>query len=261
MKKTYVKIISLLLIYVTAAAFSGCDSNGSSSSEQQTTVPATTVQETTKASTSNGSAEDTGLPFPKYSENGDDFTGAWKIIDGEGSQYSSFVYNFSGDGRAALVIDNAGYLGNYEIEVKNGKNTFITQMIFGLNGEYTYKVSDDKNTITLTKNDDNSTTTMKKLENFNCAPSVENAEVDEKLLGAWKSEDEEYFYFDESGIMYQNQYNTTFSYAVYSADGSNLTATYTMGDEVTDEYKYSVDGDTLRLNEYEYKKIPVSELE
>lgn len=261
MKKIYAKIISLLLIAVTAAAFSGCGDNGSSSSEQQTTAPATTVQETTEASTSNGNAENTNLPFPKYAENGDDFTGAWRITEGEGSQYGSFIFSFNGDGRAAMVIDNAGYFGKYEIEAKNGKNTFTTQMIFGLNGEYTYKLSDDKNEITLTKNEDNSTTTMQRIEGFDCIPSVESVNIDKDLLGAWKSEDEETFYFDESGIMYHNQYNTMFNYAAYTADGSKITATYSMGGEMTDEYEYSLEGSKLRLNGYEYERISESEIE
>lgn len=263
MKKIYVKIISLLLIAVTAAAFSGCGDNGSSSSEQQNTTSETSVQTTTQASTSKSNAENTNtnLPFPKYAENGDDFTGAWQITEGEGSQYGSFIFSFNGEGRAAMVIDNAGYLGNYEVEVKNGKNTFTTQMIFGLNGEYTYKLSGDKKTITLTKNEDNSTTTMQKLESFNCIPSAENVKIDEELLGAWKSEDEEYFYFDESGIMYHNQYNTIFNYAAYTAEDSKITASYSMGDEMTDDYDYSFEGDKLKLNGYEYTRISESELE
>lgn len=262
MKKIYAKIISLILVAVTVAAFSGCGDNGSSSSEHQTTAPVTTVQETTQPSTSsNGNAENTNLPFPKYAEKGDDFTGAWKITEGEGSQYGSFVFSFNGEGRAAMVIDNAGYFGKYEVEQKNGKNTFTTQMIFGLNGEYTYKLSDDKNTITLTKNEDGSTTSMQRLDGFDCVPSVENVKIDEDLLGAWKSEDEETFYFDESGIMYHNQYNTMFNYAAYTAENSKIKATYSMGDEMTDEYEYSLEGDTLKLNGYEYKRISVSEIE
>lgn len=263
MKNICAKIVSLLLIAVTASAFSGCGDNSSSSSENQNTTAETTVVETTQASTSNGNSENTNtnLPFPKYAEDGDDFTGAWKITEGEGSQYSSFIFSFNGEGRAAMVIDNAGYFGKYEIEVKNGKNTFTTQMIFGLNGEYTYKLSDDKKTITLTKNEDNSTTTMQKLESFNCVPNVENTVIDEELLGAWKSEDEEIFYFDESGIMYHNQYNTMFNYAAYSAEDSKITATYSMGGEMTDEYEYSLEGNTLRLNGYEYERISLSEVE
>lgn len=261
MKKIYAKIISLLLVVLTAAAFSGCGDNGSSSSVQQTTAPVTTVQETTKADAPKSNNENTNLPFPKYAENGDDFTGAWKITEGEGSQYGSFVFSFNGEGRAAMVIDNSGYFGKYEVEQKNGKNTFTTQMIFGLNGEYTYKLSGDKNTITLTNNEDNSATTMQRVESFDCVPSVENVKIDEDLLGAWKSEDEETFYFDESGIMYHNQYNTMFNYAAYTAENSKITATYSMGGEMTDEYDYSINGDSLKLNGYEYKRISDSEVE
>lgn len=261
MKKIYTKVISLLLIAITVTAFSGCGDKGSSSSEQQNTTSATSTQETTRVKTPNNNNENINLPFPKYAENGDDFTGAWEITEGEGSQYGSFVFSFNGEGRAAMVIDNAGYFGKYEVEQKNGKNTFTTQMIFGLNGEYTYKLSDDKNTITLTKNEDNSTTALQRLKSFDCVPSVENVKIDEDLLGAWKSEDEETFYFDESGIMYHNQYNTMFNYAAYTVENSKITATYSMGGEMTDEYEYSLEGGTLKLNGYEYKRISESELE
>ena len=263
MKKIYAKIISLLLIAVTAAVFSGCGDNGSSSSVQQNTTSEASAQETTQASTSNGNSanKNSKLPFPKYAENGDDFTGAWKITESEESQTVSFVFSFNGEGRVAMVVDNSGFFGKYEVENKNGKNTFTTQMIYGLNGEYTYELSDDKKTIKLTKNEDNLKTTMQRLESFDCVPNAENTKIDEKLLGAWKSDDEEYFYFDESGIMYHNLYNTTFNYAAYTAEDSKITATYSMGGEMSDEYEYSVEGDNLKLNGYNYKRISESEVE
>ena len=263
MKKIYAKIISLVLIAVTAAAFSGCGDNGSSAPVQQNTTSETSAQETTQASTSNGNYENKNskLPFPKYAENGDDFTGAWKITESEESQALSFIFSFNGEGRVAMVVDNSGFFGKYEVENKNGKNTFTTQMIYGLNGEYTYELSDDKKTIKLTKNEDNLKTTMQRLESFDCVPNAENTKIDEKLLGAWKSDDEEYFYFDESGIMYHNLYNTTFNYAAYTAEDSKITATYSMGGEMSDEYEYSVEGDNLKLNGYNYKRISESEVE
>ena len=61
--------------------------------------------------------------------------------------------------------------------------------------------------------------------------------------------------------MYHNQYNTMFNYAAYTAENSKIKATYSMGDEMTDEYEYSLEGDTLKLNGYEYEKISVSEVE
>lgn len=263
MKKIYAKIISLLLIAVTVAAFSGCGDNGSSAPVQQNTTSETSAQETTQASTSNGNSanKNSKLPFPKYAENGDDFTGAWKITESEESQTLSFIFSFNGEGRVAMVVDNSGFFGKYEVENKNGKNTFTTQMIYGLNGEYTYELSDDKKTIKLTKNEDNLKTTMQRLESFDCVPNAENTKIDEKLLGAWKSDDEEYFYFDESGIMYHNLYNTTFNYAAYTAEDSKITATYSMGGEMSDEYEYSVEGDNLKLNGYNYKRISESEVE
>lgn len=251
MKKASVKIISLILIAVTAAAFAGCNDNPKQQ-PQTTTAP---VQNT--ADEANEEEDDkNALPFPKYAKNGDDFTGAWKITEGVGSQYDSFTYSFDGEGRIAIVIDNYGYLGKYEIK----DNTFTTQMIFGLNGEYTYTLSDDCQKIELVKTEDNSQTTLEKVVKLDCVPKTDGVDADEELLGAWKSEDEEYFYFDESGLMYHNQYNTMFNYAVYTVKGDKISASYKMGEEMSDEYEYTVEGDLLTLNGYRYERIKQSEL-
>ena len=61
--------------------------------------------------------------------------------------------------------------------------------------------------------------------------------------------------------MYHNLYNTTFNYAAYTAEDSKITATYSMGGEMSDEYEYSVEGDNLKLNGYSYKRISESEVE
>ena len=60
--------------------------------------------------------------------------------------------------------------------------------------------------------------------------------------------------------MYNNQYGTIFTYFTYSAENSVITATYKMGDETTDTYEYSVQGNTLTLNGYTYHQIPAGEL-
>ena len=263
MKKIY--IASALLLAVTAL-FSGCGDDGENSSNNtsQTSQITQAAQSDTQSSTEKNGTDlsfgESELPFASVYENGDDFVGAWKIVDGTGSQFEPFAFCFNGDGKGALAIDNAGYYAKYEIKEENGKKTFTSQMLFGINGEYTYSITDDKSKITLTKTDDNSKLTMQRIENFNCKPELNDAKVDENLVGAWKSEDEEYFYFDESGLMYQNQYNTMFTYAAYSAEDSVLTADYSMEGEMSDEYEYKVDGDTLTLIGFSYERIDVSEL-
>lgn len=263
MKKIY--IVMALLLAVTAL-LSGCGDDGENSSgnTSQTSQTTQATQSDAESSTEKNGTDlsfgESELPFASVDEDGDEFVGAWKIVDGTGSQFENFAFCFNGEGKAALAIDNTGYYAKYEIKEENGKKTFTSQMLFGINGEYTYSISDDKSKITLTKTDDNSKLTMQRIENFNCIPELNDAKVDENLVGAWKSEDEEYFYFDESGLMYQNQYNTMFTYAEYSAENSVLTAKYSMEGEMSDEYDYKVDGDTLTLNGFSYERIDESEL-
>lgn len=262
MKNIYVKIISLVLIAVSTAAFSGCGENKESSASQTQTTAAQATQTATQESASAVTTKtDKNMPFPKYAENGDDFTGAWKITKGTGSKLKSFTFSFDGEGKSALIVDNAGYFGEYELKEKDGSKVFVTQLYFGLNGEYTYKISSDKSEIVLTNTEDKSTTTLTKLESIGCIPKAKESKIDKNLLGAWKSEDGEYFYFDNNGIMYHNQYNTMFNYATYSAENSKINAVYNMQEEMKEDYEYSVHGDNLKLNGYDYKKISESELE
>lgn len=262
MKKIYAKIISAVLALCTAAAVSGC-ANNNEASRSETTVP--TTAETTQETVSENSGDELNNVLRSIhsydAENGDVFAGAWQITEGGGSQYKSFVYLFDGKGKASMVIDTSGFMGKYEVKESNGETVFITQLSFGLNGEYTCKFSDGNSKVTLTNKEDNSKTVMQKLVNFDCVPIPEkNPKIDKALLGAWKSDDEESFYFDESGIMYHNQYGTMFYYATYSAENSQIKAIYKMGEETADNYEYNVNGDTLMLGEYEYKRVSLDEI-
>lgn len=268
MKNLYTKILSVLLVAAAAAAFSGCNDNNTSSSQISTTASVTAAvtaksEDTTAASNGTDDIKADLKSLHSYDmENGDEFAGAWQIVDGEGSGLENFVYLFDGNGKASMIIDTVGYMGKYEVKKSDGKTTFITQLIFGLNGEYSCEFSDDNSKVKLTNNENKTTTTIQRLASFDCIPIPEkNPKIDKDLLGAWKSENGEYYYFDESGIMYCNQFNTMFIYATYSAENSVITSTYMMEGETVDEYDYSVDGDTLKLDEYEYKRIPASELE
>lgn len=253
------KIISIILVCGMILSFAGCGDN-SENSEATTAETTSSVEETTQQTDDNKADLQSLHSFD--AENGNAFAGAWTITDGEGSQYESFVYVFDGNKSASIVIDTMGYIGEYSMTTsEKGEEILSSQLMFGINGNYTYKISDDKNTINLTNTETEAVTTLQRVVSFDCIPIPDkNAKIDSKLLGAWKSEDGEYYYFDESGIMYNNQYGTIFTYFTYSAENSVITATYKMGDETTDTYEYSVQGNTLTLNGYTYNKIPAGEL-
>ncbi len=191
-------------------------------------------------------------------ENGDVFAGAWQITDGTGSQLSHMVYLFSGDGSAVLIIGTTGYCETYTLDTDNSE--FTCQLMFGINGNYTYKA--DGESIVLTNIDSGETTTITRLASFDMIPLPDSdASIDDELVGAWMSEDGEYFYFDESGIMYQNQYGAVYTYFSYSAKDGKITAVYNAGSgDITDEYEYSVSGDTLTFDGYEYERTTTDNL-
>lgn len=266
MKNSLVKLLAVVTAVLSAAAFCSCSSNGNSTTSEST-LATQNVQSTTQSA-----ADSTDFDMKSLqsfdAESKDPFAGAWHITAGEGSKLSTFTYMFDGNGKADIIVDNMGYCGTYAKKTDstdgNGEkaNTFICQLMFGINGTYTYQFSDSNQKLVLTNTDDNKTTTMEKLESFDCVPIPDkNPVTDTAILGAWKSKAGEYYYFDKNGLMYNNQYGTMFTYYKYSAKDGKITAKYKMQKENTDNHKYSVEGNTLTLDGTEYTKISTSELD
>ncbi len=251
------KIFCFLLACTAIMSFAGC-SNESGVSE--TIAPETTVAETTVADDENKNifTDIRGLHFYD-AENGNEFAGAWQIIEGSGSQYEKFVYMFDGKNTATVIIGTTGSVFEYAMKQEDGKDVMVTQMMFGLNGTYTYEFKDDE--VTLTEVETEEKVKMKRLASFDYIPMPkENPVLDEKLYGAWMDDSGEYYYFDENGIMYNNLYGGTFTYSNYEAQDGKIESVYTMIDEETDEYDYKFDGDKLYINDYQYEKIEFDEL-
>lgn len=249
-------IIALSLAAVMAAGFAGCGQ--ASSQAQETTVEVTTAA-ATEAATDEVVKEVNLSKLHEVNYDGNDFAGAWHITGGEGDKYESFVYVFDGGKDAYLVVGTMAYCGHYEInaEIKQ----FATQLAFGLNGKYTYKLSEDKNTMVLTNTENQAETTLERIMSFSFIPlPEEGASIDDALVGAWADDSGGYLYFDDQGIMYESQKGLSFTFYNYSAEDGVITAKYYMPDAQEDSYKYSVDGETLKYNDYEYKKISAGEL-
>ena len=164
---------------------------------------------------------------------------------------------------AASGILNPVKMYKYSYDTDDDNNpTFTTKLVFGLNGTYTYKLSDDKKTAELTNTDTKAVSTLKKTDDPDFIPTPDkDASIDDKLVGCWKSESGEYLCFDKSGIMYQNLFDYMFAYSNYTASEGKIVSTYTTSDKkTTDKYTYSVDGDTLTLNNDTYSRISFSDL-
>lgn len=152
---------------------------------------------------------------------------------GRGSQYTSFYYMFNGEGKSILISGTSGYFGKYSYDTDDDNNpTFTTKLVFGLNGTYTYKLSDDKKTAELTNTDTKAVSTLKKTDDPDFIPTPDkDASIDDKLVGCWKSESGEYLCFDKSGIMYQNLFDYMFAYSNYTASEGKIVSTYTTSDK------------------------------
>ncbi len=239
--KSVIKVISIVLILLMTTAFAGCGTNEQQSSylEYSSEFDVSSIQKI------------------NYSED-EPMAGAWKL-----ENYPNFVFMFDGSGNAYLILDNVGFIGIYTYDNSGSSPLFKTQLVFGLDGSYTYTFSEDNNIATLVE-----TTTMQEVEMTRVDESElsyviqqkNNVTIDENILGAWKAEDNTTVYFDINGIMYMNEYGVKFTYSNYSADGSVIESTYKMSTDVTDTYEYSVMGDTLTLDGFEYERIDTSEL-
>lgn len=257
MKRILIKISCTVIALFSVGLLSSCNSGESSSqpetkpTEIQTTVAPTTVPMTNEADLTKLHA---------LSENGDAFTGYWKITGGQGSQLKSVVYEFNGKGQGYFFMGSMGTNGTYEIKTDNGQEVFSAPFVFGTEN-YSFKFSDDKNTVVLTGVSDKSDSTMERVDNFSCIPAaVDSPNTDENLLGAWKDDAGEYLYFGRDGIMYRSQAGVAFYFISYSAENGKVTETYSVGQDITDTYSYKVNGDTLTYNGFEYKRISAAEL-
>lgn len=148
-KQIIKKSVLVGTIALSIAVFAGCSDSANSSTadttkptEAQTTVQAT--EGTAKSGTTNESFDLKSLHTCKENDE-DDLVGTWQITSGEGSQYASFYYMFNGEGKSILISGTSGYFGKYSYDTDDDNNpTFTTKLVFGLNGTYTYKLSDDK---------------------------------------------------------------------------------------------------------------------
>lgn len=252
--KKFKAIFAFVLASMCLLAFSGCDDKESPGKTAETTEHI----EITEAQ-NNGEFNIKDLHSFDL-ENGDEFSGAWQITAGAGSKLGNFVYMFDGKGSANLIVGTTGYCSEYSLD-ENAK-TFTCQLMFGINGSYTYKKSSDDE-IVLTNNNSKETTTLSRLASFDIIPIPEqDAVIDDKLIGVWKSDSGEFYYFDNGGIMYQNQYGTMYTFYKYSAKDGIITAVSNMGEEEdqTDTLKYSISDDILTIDGYEYTKASTDEL-
>lgn len=271
MKRLAIKIGCATLAMIFMLSFSACTENKSEQPMETTaatTEAATTVPPATEAEKMITETDLTKLHA--VNEQGDLFAGMWRITGGTGSQLKSFVYEFDGNGAAFMMVGTTGYCGTYGIKAEDGKDLFVTQLMFGLDGKYTYEFSKDKNTVVLTKIPEKTvstnpsepiTSTLEKVSDFSPVPdSVENPEIDEAILGAWTDDKGGYLYFGKDGVMYDVQADVTFTFYTYSANNGQISEISYMTEAINETATYSVEDDVLTYNNIEYQRVSADKL-
>ena len=258
--KRLMRILTLSLACAAAVSLAACSNGESSSSEVQTTAAETDATHDEAASDTKTARDVNLTDLHAINYDGNEFAGAWHITErDEGETYRSFTYVFDGDSTCYLMMGSMGYISNYELNTDI--NQMATQMVFGINGKYTYEFSDDNNTLTLTDADTKKQTKLEKYMSFSCIPLPEaDAKIDSELVGAWKDDSGGFLYFDDQGIMYETQKGLSFTFYNYSAEDGKINTKCFMPDETKASVEYSVDGDTLTYNGYKYEKAETSEL-
>lgn len=250
MKKILFNLISAVIVLTMAFSFAGCGEEESTSNTNETKTSSSSSQTKNKANQVDLSSLHT------FDKDGDKFAGIWQITDGAGSDLTSFYYMFDGNGKADLITGTSGYCGTYGFD----DTLFACQLMFGINGKYTYEISENK--IELTNSENKENTTLTRVNSLDMIPlPFADFSVDNNLLGAWKSDNGETYYFDKNGIMYQNQYDSMYTYYSYSAQNGKIkTESYIGNEKNEEEIDYSIEDNILNMYNMQYKKIDASEV-
>ena len=107
MKKLLTVLLAAAIAASSCISLASCsDDKKEKKEETSTTVEATVNKEEEDQATkdeADDSEADLMMLHGVSSEPQNDFTGPWQIVDGEGSQYKSFVYMFDGTTKSVLM--------------------------------------------------------------------------------------------------------------------------------------------------------------
>lgn len=257
MKNFIIKACLLAMTTASVLSFTACGN------ENSTTQPTTAAQ--SQATTAPQQSEfDLNKLHTFDSTSKDPFSGVWHITEGDGTKYTNFSYMFDGNETAFLMMGNTAFMQPYEVSTDDDGNYILTaQLMFGINGSFVGEFNEAKDIVILTDTESQQVTKIEKLAEYSILPQPDkNPVIDESILGAWTSDDGEYYYFDKNGIMYNNLYNNVYTYSAYSAKDGKIESTYSTGTKTENaDYTYSMKDGKLIINDYEYKKISTYELQ
>ena len=119
MKKLLTVLLAAAIAASSCISLASCsDDKKEKKEETSTTVEATVNKEEEDQATkdeADDSEADLMMLHGVSSEPQNDFTGPWQIVDGEGSQYKSFVYMFDGTTKSVLMTGSVGQMAVYSV--------------------------------------------------------------------------------------------------------------------------------------------------
>ncbi|MBQ5398031.1 MAG: hypothetical protein IIU14_01190 [Ruminococcus sp.] len=229
-------------VVMILCAFSGCGEKPAKTVE--TTAP--TTKKTVSAKAEKGSKALLDSYLHSFVEGDSPIYGTWQI---EGVDYLSFI--FRNDGLAEMVMDSEGDFTALKLNEK--KKTIELYFALGLNGSYSYNVSEDGKTLTLSQS--KKEITLKKQKDYSIVPKApKKAKVDSDLIGWWKSEEKQFYYFGSDGIMYSNNISMETAYT-YSAESGVINAVYNYGGEVKKDFDYNIKAGKLIMDDQSFRKF------
>lgn len=245
------KILSFLLLSILTftVVMTGCNSDNSKQIETTAATEASAEKEV--------SADSEAILkeyFAKSVEGDNPLYGTWAIEDFD---YVSFI--FRNDELAELAMGTEGSFSALEID--ESKKTLDTSFIVGLQGKYSYELSDDEKTLTLTAEKTNAETVLTRQEPYDFIPDApEKTVIDENILGWWTGENSQIFYFGKDGIMYSNIISSETCYTYEAKDGK-INAVYDIGGDVNYDVEYQYKDGTLTIDGNDYEKFDPFEAE
>ncbi len=241
--KRIISASAVLLIILSSVFVGGCN-NSAESKKSSASKPTVSKTETTK--TGKYTSSDLKDYLNGFIKGKNKVYGVWKIKDTE-----LLNYIFRNDGYAQLALGTEADFTKLALD--GDKQTLEAQFIRGMNGKYTYKLSEDNNTLYLSS--DNDKYTLERQTDFSLVPEApKNPKIDNSILGWWKSETSHIFFFGSDGVMYSNDITMETCYT-YNAEKGKIKAVYDYAGKTDLDFTYKLKNNSLVVDGEEYRRF------
>ncbi len=240
--KKILAVSAALAIILSSLFLNGCEDK--KQTKATTAATKATTSSTTKTNQKNTSKELKNY-LDSFTEGDNPVYGTWKI---EGVKALSYI--FRNDGYAQLVMGTEADFTKLVLD--SSKKTLGVAFVLGLNGTYNYTFSKGNKVLTLKSDKDSFTLTRQKDYNL-IPPAPKNPKIDKNILGWWKSQGGQTYFFGSDGIMYSNNITMETCYT-YNAVKGKIKAVYDYAGKVKINLDYKLKKDSLYIDNVEYRK-------